>query len=148
MQKDIVTVRPNTPVGEVIDYLVAKKVRAVPVIDDAGHVIGMITATDLLRLCLPEQVQFLDIPIILEGSRIRDEVLEKMTHLEAKQIMSESIVSAELDTPVGKVVGLMLQHGIDQVPVLQDDRIVGLVHQDDVVQLLVARDRKNERIHS
>lgn len=146
----VVTVKPNTSVGEVIDYIVAKKVHAVPVLDDAGHIIGMITSTDLLRLCLPEQVQFLDIPLILEGSRIRDEVLEKMAHLEARQIMSESIITADLDMPVGKVVGLMLNNRIDQVPVVQDDRLVGLIHQDDVVRLLVSKEksRNNEFVES
>lgn len=139
MRTEVRSVRRESELSEVIRLLVGEDAGAVPVVDDSGEIVGIITATDLLRLFLPERIQFFDIPFFLEGSRIRDEVVEQIGHLKAEQIMTHPVITVQANMPLGKVIARMLHHGIDQVPVLDGERLAGLVRRSDIVRLLVCR---------
>jgi len=49
MRRDVVQVHPDTPLGELVELLVGQDYRAVPVVDTAGQVVGIVTNGDLVE---------------------------------------------------------------------------------------------------
>ncbi|NLN16057.1 MAG: CBS domain-containing protein [Firmicutes bacterium] len=133
------TVSGATPVRRVIELLLDDDVDSIPVLSSQGRLEGLVTAGDVLRRCLPGQVRFLDVFVYLNGGWLRGEVLQELGSLPTSQIMSRGIVAVGRGTSVGKAVGLMLEHGLRQLPVVEDEALVGLVGRREVLEMVHTR---------
>ncbi len=133
------TVLGSTSVRRVIELLLCNDLDSIPVVSSQGRLEGLLTAGDVLRRCLPGQVRFLDVFVYLDGGRLREEVLEELGSLPTSQIMSRRIVAVGQRVPLGKAVGLMLEYGLRQLPVVEDEALVGLVGRREVLEVLYAR---------
>lgn len=136
MRTDVCGVLPATPLVEVARRLVDEELDALPVMDEGEHIVGIVSVSDLLRLYLPQQVQFFDMPILLEGSRIRTEAACEIPGLRARDVMTQPVVCAGPDAPLAKVIGLMLAHAIHQVPIVDEHSLLGLLSRSDVLRAL------------
>jgi arabinose-5-phosphate isomerase len=113
LTKDIPALAPDRPMRECV-VLLAKKRGTVAVLDPAGELVGVVTAGDLTRL-MERQAHFLD---ILVGD-----------------VMTRDPKSTSADTLAAAAVGLMEQHGIMALPVLDGGRrVVGMVHLHDLMR--------------
>lgn len=132
MTRDVVTVSRDTPVHDVIDLLLGRLFKSVPVVDDQRHVIGIITDDDLLRAGLPVRVTVgarLDAP---ERALIRAGVPRDRA---AWEIMTSPAFTVPEDTALGHVVQAMLDRGLKRIPVVDDRaRITGMVSRLDVLR--------------
>ncbi len=54
MTRNVITVKPETPVSEVISYLAAKNIKRVPVVNDAGHLVGIVSRADVVAAMADE----------------------------------------------------------------------------------------------
>ena len=106
MTREVATVPPATPVAEVAALLRAQQLTGVPVVDEAGHVLGMVSEVDLLGR---------------PGAT-------------AAEVMSRQVVSVSEDTDVDEVVQLFVNRGIRRVPVLAGGRLVGIVGREDLLR--------------
>ena len=140
MSTKIVTVSPSTSVREIAARMVEKHVSGVPVLNDNGTLVGMVSEGDLLRR--PE--------IGTEKPRRRwasfftgvDEQAREFTKshgLRAGDVMTEQVVHVAEATPLGEVVGLMEKHNIKRLPVLTDAKLVGIVSRVDLLRALAMR---------
>jgi CBS domain-containing protein len=108
MTTPVVTVPPDTPTGEVAETLGRHRISAVPVVDEAGGVVGLVSDYDLLAK---------------PGRTARD-------------VMTTAVVSVTEDTDVADVRHLLVDRRIRRVPVLAAGRLVGIVSRSDVVALM------------
>jgi len=105
MTKDVVTVRPTTTIKSLAKILIQNQISGVPVVDDAGTIVGIVSDADIVRK-KARQVQ---------------------------TIMSKNVVSIAEETPVEKIARLMTTHKLKRVPVLRGQMMVGIVSRADIV---------------
>lgn len=135
MNTEVITAGAETLLGDVASMMVEHQVDGLPVVDDDGRLVGMITATDFLRLLLPNPVRFLDVKLYLGAGRLHQELVQETAELRAADVMSRHTWTVPEDAPLDKIVGLMGEHAVRHVPVTSDGRVVGVIHRLDVVRL-------------
>jgi CBS domain-containing protein len=139
MVRNIVTVKPDDDVTDVIKLLTEHDISALPVVDDEGAVIGVISEADLIRR--EEIGTEKHRPWWLEAltpASILAEEFAKSHGRRVAEIMSANIVSASEDTPLEEIAALLEKHRIKRVPILRDGKLVGIVSQSNLVQALAS----------
>ena len=140
MSTKVVTVSPSTSVRDVAGLMVEKHVSGLPVINDNGTLVGMVSEGDLLRR--PEigtekhrrrWVSF------FSGVDSQAREFTKSHALRASDVMTEQVIHVSEETPLGDVVALMEKHNIKRLPVLSDGELVGIVSRADLLRALAAR---------
>lgn len=138
MQRDVKTVRPDATVHDVAQLLAEADYSGVPVTDEAGRLLGMVTEGDLLaraqRLNVPTFFPFIGGIVYLESPRKFDEQLRKATGASVGDIMTTDVVTVREDTTIEDIAGLMVRRKINRLPVVDDDGLVGIVTRDDVIR--------------
>jgi CBS domain-containing protein len=137
MTRNMVSLRPDAPVVEAIRLMLDNHISGLPVIDEAGRLVGILTEGDLLRRAETgterqrgRWLEFLMGPGRLAGEYVR-------THgRKVDEIMTREPVSVTPDTPLDEVVELMERRRIKRVPVLDHDVPVGIVSRVDLLRAL------------
>jgi CBS domain-containing protein len=142
MTADVVTVAPQTPVGEIARLLAEKQISGAPVVDDAGRLRGIVTEADLIlraaRPHFPRYIPFLEGVIFLENPRHYEEQVEKILATTAEEIMTAKVITVAPDARVEEVATLMAERNINRVVVVEGERVVGIVTRADVIRTLGA----------
>ena len=117
-------VRAETTVLELVKLFYAKQFRHLLVTDRANRLVGVVSDRDVLRRLGPDE-------------RPEPAALARVT---AGQIMSTDLITISPEMPLGRVVVLMIDHGISCLPVLVDGSLVGIITNSDlhvVLQVLL-----------
>lgn len=146
MTREIVTVSPETPVREVTELLAGQRFGSVPVIEDEGHVLGIVTEEDLVRrvadLHLPRHITFLGGIIYLQNPQHFNEEAEKILAVTAQEIMDTDVPYVRPDTPVAMIAERMLNEDLRRLLVLDEkDCLIGIITRADLVRMQLAEDR-------
>jgi CBS domain-containing protein len=138
MTTAIHTVHQDTEINALAKAFVEHNVNAMPVVDDDGKLIGMVTQTDLVEqdkpLHIPTVISLFDWVIYLESPKKFSEEVRKITARKVGEICSKDVVTCTPDTPVSTVASLMVDNKVHLVPVLSDDRMVGVVARLDIIR--------------
>jgi CBS domain-containing protein len=138
MTRTVVTVGRETPVAQAIRLMLDNNVSGLPVLDDAGRVVGVVTEGDPLRRTETgtERHRPRWLEILMGPGRIAGEYVR--THgRKVEEIMTSDPVSVTQETPLDEVVGLMERRRIKRLPVLDDDVLVGIVSRADLLRSLL-----------
>ncbi|MEO3471384.1 CBS domain-containing protein [Roseomonas sp. CAU 1739] len=139
MTPDVVTVPPETPVMAMARLLADRGISAVPVVDPAGAVLGIVTEADLIRRLAGEE----DKPTSWFGALFADPASQAerfaRTHgVTAKDLMTEKVVTVGPDTTAAHIAHMMEEQKIRRVVVLDGDKLKGIVSRADLLRALVA----------
>lgn len=138
MSKDIITAKKDMSIGEIANMFVEKNISGVPVVDSYGKVEGMVTQKDLLYKQMqphfPGVTELLGSLVFLSGISQYNEELKKATAIKVEDIMSDEVVTVDADTEVQDAVQLMLDKGLNRIPVLSGGRLEGMIARSDVVR--------------
>ncbi|MBI2863909.1 MAG: CBS domain-containing protein [Chloroflexi bacterium] len=141
MNADVVSVRRDTPVGDIARTLVEKDLTGVPVVDEAGKVIGLVCDKDLIvrdaKLHFPTYIALLDSILVLGGTKHFEEELRKFLATTAAEIMDRDPKVVTPESEISDVATLMVEEDANPVPVVQGQRLVGIISRADLVRLLV-----------
>jgi CBS-domain-containing membrane protein len=116
MMRPVVTARKKASARDIALQLLTGLYSGMPVTDEGGRVIGVVTELDLLRAAE-------------EGKE-----LVKTT---AEEIMSTGVVTADVDTPVSELIKIMTEKNLIRVPVTDKGVLVGVVARCDVLKTLI-----------
>ena len=145
MTKNVFTVGPETPTRTVAKLLLEKGFSAVPVVDTNGAVIGMVGESDLIAREIsaraPRRVWWLE--LLAEGEDLAAEFVDylKAADRPVREVMAAPVFTVAEDTPVEAIAETLQAHDIKRVPVLRDDRIVGIVSRADLIRALAKTPR-------
>ncbi len=133
MTGTVTSVTPDTPARQVAELLLGKLFKAVPVVDEAQRVVGIVTDGDLLNKAgLPARLR---VGERLAADDLRDFLMNVSRDQTAAQIMTAPVITAQEDEPLGYVVQRMLQQGLKRLPVVNaQGRLVGMVSRLDVLR--------------
>jgi CBS domain-containing protein len=120
MTSPVVTVTPDTSLKDVARILVERGINAVPVVDVAGRLCGIVSEADLLAL---------------EAASSRGSPPHTV-----KEVMSQSVYTLAEDTDAAAAARMMLRHRLKSVPVVAGDRVVGIVARRDLLRLVARGD--------
>lgn len=118
MQTDVRTVAPDAPVAEVVQAMADSHVSALPVVDSAGHVLGVVSATDVLQATAEQ-----------DDATARSRLFE---HTTARDLMTPSALTIEPDADVRQAAQQMLYAEVRRLFVEDQQRLVGVISQSDI----------------
>lgn len=137
MTTDVRTVGPETPVRDIAAMLLEHRISAVPVVDETGHVIGIVSEGDLMRHPEAGTVRRRSwwLELFADAETLaRDYV--KSHGLHAADVMTRHVVSVSEDTQVADIATLLESRRIKRVPVVRDGILVGIVSRADLLRVL------------
>jgi CBS domain-containing protein len=140
MTRTVATARPEANLAEVAARMVADHISGLPVVDDGGRLMGVITEGDLLRRwetgTETHHAGWID--LLLGPGRLANDYVQSHSRT-VRDVMTEAVVSVTEDTPLADVVKLMEKRHIKRVPVLRGEALVGLVSRADLVRALAQK---------
>lgn len=138
MSRDVITVKTDSHVELAWNRLRHHKVKGLPVLDHADRLVGILSVADFLRQM--DDTSAAGLAMHLQGMLQRMPGAKPKRALYVHQIMSTGVTSARLDTPITEVIGLMIDHNLPHIPVIDDDRkVLGIVTQTDTLAALYKR---------
>lgn len=120
MATSVLSFRPDDPVAKVIHTLVQKGFSGAPVVDDEGRVVGVISELDCMKLLA-------DNTFHQEGAAINARVSD---------LMSPVVITITPETDLFSIAQCFVTSGVRRLPVLEDERLVGLVSRRDVLRAM------------
>jgi len=142
MTNNVVTCDVTTPVNEVANKLVDNHITGMPVLD-GEKIVGIITEADLImqkaKIQIPQYIQILDSYLYLEDPSEVETELKKITGMTAKEVMTAKPITIGSNDSVSDLATLIEENHINPIPVVDNDKLVGIVSRADIVKLL-ARD--------
>ncbi len=115
MTTDLVTVRPTASIEEAIEILLNQQISGLPVTDDDGHLVGVITEFALLAVAYDK--------------RVKNHTIN--------QHMTREVITVDINDPISRIADMCIVHRVRRVPVMLDGRLVGLIARRDVLRALV-----------
>jgi CBS domain-containing protein len=140
MTSDVVVAAPDTSVNAIAKLMDARRISGVPVVDAEGHVVGIVSELDLIvrnaRLEPPAFFQLLDGRIPLETPAHYKKRLQHMLGTQARDVMSEQVVTIGPDQEAEALADLMVKRRVNPVPVVEGERLVGIVSRADIIRMM------------
>src|SRR5450755_3989260 len=125
MVSPVVTVKPSSSVKEVATTLLERRISAVPVVDDQGKLVGIISEGDLMHRSEAGT------------ERQRSWWLLGWTGdetLAAEDVMTRNVITATPKTPLHEIAALLERNSIKRVPIVKDGQLVGIVSRANLIQ--------------
>jgi CBS domain-containing protein len=145
IRSSFATLKPTTMLLDAARLLLQTNQRGLPVLDEAGHLVGIVSEGDLLHrdelgVSPPAGNWFEELLGIEEGGPAR----ERMRTLRVAAIMTPNPVYVDEDATLDDVVSEMDRRKIGQVPVVCADRVIGIVSRLELIAALERRLSRNE----
>lgn len=122
---------------EVAKFLHDKDLVGVPVVDDAGKLVGLITERDLFRVLYPYAQSYHELPSKYVDFEEREAKITEIKDDKISKFLRAKVVTTKPDTPVMKIGALMLSRGLHMVPVVDHTEVViGILNRKDIYRSL------------
>lgn len=129
MTHEVVTARSDVRLEQVWELLRRHHIRGIPVVDKESRVIGMISIADFLK-----QVNWRMCETLMQRLKL---LLKRQSKVLVREVMSAPAITVSADTPLTGVFLIFAEHGINHLPVVDDDnRLVGIVTRLDLLAAL------------
>lgn len=134
----VITVHPDTSVAKIAEVLLANRISAVPVVNDKGALVGIVSEGDLIHRVEAgterHRSWWLE---LLTGKEVLAYEFVKSHARKAADVMTHKVVSVTPNTPLADIASLLEKHGIKRVPVVNNGKLAGIVSRANLVQALV-----------
>ena len=114
MTEGVITIRPSCKIQAAIEILLAEGISGLPVVDESERLVGIVTEFALLAVAYDEQI-------------LSDTVAQHMTI---------DLLTVDATDSIRKVADLCVVHRVRRVPVMEGDRLVGLIARRDVLRAI------------
>ena len=143
MTTDVVTVKGDNKVSEIADLLHKRGFTGVPVVNDEGTVLGIITERELFsadsKLYLPGYMKILqETKFLIGGHRELPYAAEQLTRTAAKDIMNRNVHFVSPNTTIDELAELLVKDNQSPLPVTDaSNKLLGIISRSDLIKLLV-----------
>ena len=118
---------PDMAVTEAQDLMQSKGIRHLPIVIDEAKLVGLITRSSL-RSALPSDVSRFS----------RFEVSYTLSKIKVHSVMIKDVITIEPDTPIETAAFLMATQKIGTLPVVQEDKLVGIISDSDLFSIMTS----------
>ena len=138
MTQDVVTVNKNQPIGDLSKIFIENHFNGVPVLDNTGKVVGMVTQGDLIEqnknLHIPTVIALFDAVLFLESEKKFEDDLKKLTGSKIEDIYHKNLITVSPDTDLNEIITLMAEKNIHTLPVLDGDKLIGIIGKRNIIR--------------
>jgi len=132
MSKKVITVSPEAPLKEVGEILKKEKISGLPVVNDSGEILGIITMTDMLKI-LNGVYKWRELEKAEEGLNFSTLFEKEKKGAKVKDYMSRNVFTLSKDDTLEDVMRLMFSNGVHTLPVAQEGKLIGVVGRRDLI---------------
>ena len=141
MTTEVITVRKDTDLKELAGIFYARHINGVPVVDDDGLLTGIICESDLIRkdkkLHIPTVVAIFDLVLYLERPGNIEKEIKRINATTVKDLYTREVITVNEKTPIDEIATIMDQKKTYTIPVMDGDRLVGVIGKSDLIRTLV-----------
>jgi len=145
MVTNVISVTPDVLVQDVAYILLSNQISAVPVVDDGGQLLGIVSEADLMRRAEAgtgrRRPWWL---AMLTGRDIRAVDYVKEHSRKVTDVMTRNVVTAMPETSLQDIAALLEENGIKRVPIVKDGKIVGIVSRANLLQALATAPKPHD----
>lgn len=142
MNSDLIACSPDTPIRDVAQLLKQKNISGLPIVED-DKLVGIVSEGDLLRLLevpehkglwLPSPFEVLEVPIReLISWEDSKHMLEDIGSKPISDIMKKDVYTVSPSNSVQDASAIITKHKINRLPVVEDDKVVGIITRGDII---------------
>jgi len=141
MTTDVITVKKDTSLKDLAKLLYENHINGVPVVDDDGQLIGIICESDLIRkdkkLHIPTVVAIFDWVLYLESPKKIEKEIQRINATTVEDLYTKNVITVDEKTLIDEIATIMEQKKIYTIPVMDGDRLVGVVGKADLLRSLI-----------
>jgi CBS domain-containing protein len=150
MTRDVVSLSPEMTLEVAAERLVQREISGAPVVDEHGHLLGILSESDILRRLkqiaedtlgkryLTSRVHSLDLLAFL-GEREHaavEQVYRQLRSSKVAEVMTRHTVAVKPTDSLEFVAATMIEHDVNRLPVVDADRVVGIITRADLARVL------------
>ena len=140
MTRNVVTVKKDQPISDLSKLFIENHFNGVPVLDDAGKVIGVVTQSNLIEqnknLHIPTVIALFDAVLFLEREKKFESDVKKLTGSKIEDIYHKNPITVSPDTELNEITTIMAEKDVHTLPVLENDKLVGIIGKKDVIRAM------------
>ena len=140
MTSPVVTISTESTVGDAARTMIERGPSCLPVVDESGQLVGILTHTDFgfHRKFMPMNSNPM---YTLMGAWVQPDTLEEVARSvsvrKIKEVMSHPVTTVQEDATISQIADLMLQKGVNRLPVMRGKELVGVITRHDMVKLMM-----------
>jgi len=140
MVTNVICVRFDATVESIAETLLTNRISAVPVLDEHGALVGIVSEGDLIHRVEADTERHRSWWLeLLTGRETLAREFIKSHARKAADVMTGSVITVKPETPLSDLASLLEKHRIKRVPVVKNGNIVGIVSRANLIQALVRR---------
>jgi CBS domain-containing protein len=124
MRRDVQTIGQEESVITLMDILVGQHIHGVPVVDDSGSLVGVVTQQDLVFGTMTKEGA--------DGPTQHSDVAQEARRLTVREIMTSPAFSADEETDIRSLCRMMFKLRIHRVPITEEGKLTGIVSSLDI----------------
>jgi CBS domain-containing protein len=125
MRQPVVTIGTKTPVREAAALMRSRRIRRLPVVDEAGQLVGIVTDRDLRQVVFDAAVR----------DRLSD-AAGRCGEIPVQEVMTWGVVSVGAATDMREAAAVMRERRLGALPVVEDGRVIGMLTESDMLAAL------------
>jgi len=140
MTTDVITVSPDTEICEAARLLLENRINGLPVVDGEGRMVGILCQSDLVaqqkKIPFPTVFTLMEGMVQITSRKQMDREINKIAALTVADAMTPGPVTVGPENSLETVAALMVDKNLHTLPVMDRDRLVGIVGKEDVLRTL------------
>ena len=141
MTREVITITDDATVKELARILSIHQISGVPVINDKGKLVGVVTESDLIyqtkKVHIPTVITILDSVFYLENPDKLEDEMKKMAGIKVKDILTSKPVTVTEETQLDEIATIMAEKNVHTLPVVNQDILVGVIGKKDIIRTLI-----------
>lgn len=132
MSPRVVTVNPKTPLREVLQLMLRYHLNDILILDNEQRLTGIVTYPDLSRKLLPSEAELMEHQEYLITPQSMEDRFTEMASVPVEEIMTKNVITVSPDLEALKAGATMTANRIKQLPVVRNDKVVGIISHTDI----------------
>ncbi len=146
--KNIITAKETMGIKEVASLLTKHRISSIPVIDDQGSLIGIVSVSDIVKTFLPDFVPLVNIDFVKDYGKLNFSVedVKKIAPTTVGKIMTRKVYTVDEECSLIRALSMIKKHNVKALPVVRNSKLIGIVSNVDICRrfLEVWEDKNQE----
>ncbi len=138
MTKEVHTIGPAQTLKECAEFMNKKRANGLVVVDD-GKVVGVVTKADIFKAILPRYPDIIEDERHMTDLEYIEERAHKLYEMKVQEIMGTPPITVSSDMPIVKAGSQMILRRVKQVPVVDRNKLVGIITLTDIINALLKK---------